>query len=199
MPKSLDEIERFLTGHGYPCRRLDGMHLATHLPTSSYRNGAGCRSIEVHISLEPEAGCLVIDAPHAFELGQSQYKEATLACLNAASAHTPLVKAHLDPTQGDVRFRVDCLLLGDDRDQEGLLRALVLIPKAADRWHPQIVSAMEKGRFDQGVPPTAPCDAQLLSLARRAGGVNRLAALVRMNQAKRADPDPGASVDPSSN
>lgn len=201
MPNSLDDLERFLKGHGYPCSRLRGTILATHLPTSSYRNNAGGRSIEVHLSLEAEAGCLVIDAPQAFDLGKSPHKEATLACLNAASAQTPLVKAHLDPANGDVRFRVDCMLVGNDLDEQGLIRALSLIPKAADRWHPEIRSAMEKGCFSQNVPKNSPGDADFLSLARRAGGVNRLAALLRMNQGRRADPNSGSDtpVDPSSN
>lgn len=141
VPKSLNDLERFLTGRGYACRRLRETMVAAELPTTAYTNGAGGRSITVHLSLDADHGMLVIDTPGAFLLGETEHREATLACPNAAAATTAFVKPHLDPGAGDVRFRVDCVLGKDGLDDESLLRMLALIPQAADRWYAPIKSA----------------------------------------------------------
>lgn len=195
MPKSLNDLERFLSGRGYPCRRVRPAILAAELPTTAYTNDAGGRSIMVQFSLEPEHGMLVIDTPGAFVLGEADHRDATLACLNAAAAATAFVKPHLDPNAGDVRFRVDCPLGKEGLDDESLLRMLALIPQAADRWYAPIKSAVEQGSFDPTKEPPRSDEARLRSLARRAGGVNRVAALVRMNRRHRSGPgtDPAAN------
>lgn len=195
MPKSLNDLERFLSGRGYVCRRVRESLLAADLPTTAYTNGEGGRSIKVHLSLDAEHGMLVIDTPGAFTLGEPDHREATLNCLNAAAAKTAFVKPHLDPLAGDVRFRVDCVLGKEGLDTESVLRMLALIPQTADRWYAPIKTAVEQGSFEPGAAAPPIEDARLHSLARRAGGINRVAALLRMN--RRAGPGPG--VDPSTN
>jgi hypothetical protein len=193
--KSLNDLEKFLTGRGYACRRVRDTMLTAELPTAAYTNGDGGRTITVHLSLDPEHGMLVIDTPGAFVLGEPDHREATLSCLNAAAAKTAFVKPLLDPNAGDVRFRVDCILGKEGLDTESVLRMLSLIPQTADRWYAPIKTAVEQGSFEPGenAPPLE--DARLRSLARRAGGINRVAALVRMN--RRSDPGRGAA--PSAN
>jgi len=195
VPKSLNDLERFLTGRGYPCRRVRESLLAAELPTTAYTNGDGGHSIKVHLSLDPEHGMLVIDTPGAFTLGKPDHKEATLACLNAAAAKTAFVRPHLDPNVGDVRFRVDCVLGKEGLDDESLLRMLSLIPQTADRWYAPIKTAVEQGSFEPGEDAAPLEEARLRSLARRGGGINRVAALLRMN--RRDNPERGA--DPSVN
>jgi hypothetical protein len=97
-PLSLEEIERCLCGHGYPCRTIAAETLATELPTEEYVNREGGRSLLVHVSLAEAGGMLVIDAPAAFDLDSSPHREAALACLQAASARTAVVKLHLEPS-----------------------------------------------------------------------------------------------------
>jgi hypothetical protein len=193
--KSLNDLEKFLTGRGYACRRVRETMLTAELPTAAYTNGDGGRTIKVHLSLDPEHGMLVIDTPGAFVLGEAEHRDATLACLNAAAAKTAFVKPHLDPNAGDVRFRVDCVLGNEGLDDESLLRMLALIPQTADRWYAPIKSAVERGSFE--IPEDSPVseEARLRSLARRAGGINRIAALVRINRR----PPPGSPTDPSVN
>lgn len=195
MQKSLNDLERFLTGRGYPCRRVRETTLAAELPTTAYTNGQGGRSIKVHLSLDPEHGALVIDTPGAFLLGETKHKEATLDCLNAAAAKTAFVKPHIDPLAGDVRFRVDCVVGNEGLADDALLQMLTLIPQTVDRWYSPIKNAVEKGSFDLAEAAIRPDEDHLRSLVRRAGGVNRVAALLRINRRNR----PGQEIDPSAN
>ena len=195
MQKSLNDLERFLTGRGYACQRFRETTLAAELPTTAYTNGQGGRSIKVHLSLDPEHGVLVIDTPGAFLLGETKHKEATLDCLNAAAAKTAFVKPHIDPVAGDVRFRVDCMVGKEGLDDDDLLQMLTLIPQVVDRWCSPIKNAVEEGSFDLAESVTLPDEDRLRSLIRRAGGVNRVAALLRISRRDR----PGQEIDPSAN
>ena len=195
MQKSLNDLQRFLTGRGYACRRVRETMLAAELPTEAYTNGQGGRSIKVHFSLDPDRGLLVIDTPGAFVLGEAKHKEATLDCLNAAAAKTAFVKPLFDPFAGDVRFRVDCVVGKEGLDDDAFLQMLTSIPQAADRWYSPIKNAVEKGCFDLAAAASHSDEDRLRSVARRAGGVNRVAALVRISRRNR----PGEGIDPSAN
>lgn len=194
-PPSLEEIERCLRGHGYPCRTIAGETVATELPTEVYVNRDGGRALMVHVSLAEAGGMLVIDAPAAFDLDRSPHREAALACLQAASARTAVVKVYLDPVHGDIRFRIDCLLGEQGLTAAHMLRLFTLVAAAADRWHPEIRAAIDEGVVTAGPYSVAVEKQKLRSLARRAGGVNRLEALFRMQEQRR--PEQGA--EPSSN
>lgn len=189
-PLSLDEIERCLRAHGYPCRTIAGETVATEFPTEEYVNRDGGRSLLVHVSLAEAGGMLVIDAPAAFDLDRSPHREAALACLQAASARTAIVKVHLDPVHGDIRFRADCLIGEQGLAAADMLRLFALVATAADRWHPEIRAALDEGAVTAGPCPVAVEKQKLRSLARRAGGVNRLEALFRIQEQRR--PEQGA-------
>lgn len=180
MTRTLDELESLLKEKGYPCRRIFDLCVMTELPTKAYTNAKGAHSIEVHLAFDTKHGCLTLDTPWAFDSRKASHKEAMLACLLSASAKSPLVKTQLDPADGEVRLRVDCCCGSDGVEPENVIRMLSLIPEFADRWYPHIKNAMEKGTFDPaGKRPTEE-EERLESIARRAGGVNRLKALLWM-------------------
>ena len=177
MARTLDDLERLLTDSGYRCQRIHDVCVATELPTRAYTNHAGGRSIIVHLAIDERHGCLTMDTPWAFDSRRAAHKEAMLACLLAASGRAPLVKTQLDPEAGEVRLRVDCRLGADGVTGDEVLSMLSLIPAFADRWYPHIKDAMEKGRFDAAGAQLSAEDERLESIARRSGGVNRVAAL----------------------
>jgi len=180
MAKTLDELKTLLEARGFPCRKIFDLCVLADLPTQSYTNSKGAKSIEVQLAFDEQNGCLTIDTPWAFDSKQAAHKEAMLTCLLSASAKTPLVKTQLDPTAGEVRLRVDCCCGSDGVEAESVVRMLSLIPAFADRWYPHIKNAMEKGSFDPAGGGAAPAESRLESIARRAGGINRLEALLRM-------------------
>ena len=186
MAKSLDEIALILKAHGYPCRREAEACVKTEIPTRAYKNVAGARSITVHLAFDEANGCLTVDAPWAFDSNKAAHKEAMYACLMAASAETPLVKTQLHPADGEVRLRVDHFAGREGVPAEGVLRSLSLIPVFADRWYPLVRDAMEKGRFDQSKLTKAEAATsgdgpreRLAAGIARAGGINRVRALLR--------------------
>lgn len=197
MTKTLVELERLLTARGYPCRRVHDVCVITQLPTKAYTNRSGDRSLDVQLAFDERNGCLTMDTPWAFDSRQAEHKEAMLACLLAASGRSPLVKTQLDPEDGEVRLRVDCRLGSDGVDGDEVLSMLALLPAFADRWYPHIKDAMEKGHFDAAGPQRGPHDERLEAVARRAGGVNRIAALLRLRKA--ADGSGPAGPDASRN
>jgi len=178
MARTLDELETLLTQSGYPCRRIDDRCVMTEMPTTSYTNARGRQSIRVHLAFDTKNRCLTLDTPWAFDSRNAPHREAMLACLLFASAKSPLVKTQLDPTIGEIRLRVDCLCGTEGIEREEVLRMLSLIPECADRWYPHIKNAMEKGTFDFAGGKASAEQARLESIARRAGGINRLATLL---------------------
>jgi hypothetical protein len=198
MAKTLDDLEQLLTARGYPCKRIFDVCVLTQLPTKAYTNlRTGTKSIDVQLAFDDKNNCLTMDTPWAFDCKQAAHKEAMLACLLAASGKSPLVKTQLDPDKGEVRLRVDCRLGADGVNSDDLITMLSLIPAFADRWYPHIKDAMDEGFFDAAGSQRTANDSKLESLARRCGGVNRLAALLR--QRNRGDRPGPAAGDPSPN
>jgi hypothetical protein len=64
----------------------------------------------------------------------------------------------------------------------------------ADRWYPHIKDAMEKGDFDPSKPaksePESP-RTSLVAVCERAGGINRVKALLRIRSRDRRDDGTG--------
>lgn len=178
MARTLAELESLLKDKGFPCRRIFDLCVMTELPTKAYTNAKGDRSIEIHLAFDKTHGCLTLDTPWAFDSKKASHKEAMLACLLSASAKSPLVKTQLDPTDGEVRLRVDCCCGSDGVEPENVLRLLSLIPEFADRWYPHIKTAMEKGTFDPAGGRPAADESRLKSIARRAGGIEALEKLI---------------------
>jgi len=182
MAKTLDDIALILTAHGYPCVRDHDSCVKTEIPTLAYKNMAGTKSITVQLSFDAANGCLTLAAPWAFDSRKTSHKEAMYACLMAAAAETPLVKTQLHPSDGEVRLRVDHFAGTEGVPAEGVLRSLSLIPKFADRWYPHVKDAMEQGKFDASKPAKPADDGPADGLAariKRAGGINRVRALLR--------------------
>jgi len=193
MASTLDDLEAILASKGYPCRRVYDVCVVTRMPTAAYMNSAGARTIDVQLAFDRENDCLTIDTPWAFDSRRAAHKEAMLTCLLAASAKSPLVKTQLDPDDGEVRLRVDCRCGSDGVATDDVVQMLSLIPRFADRWYPHIKSAMEKGSFDPGGGQPSAAAGRLEAIAKRAGGVNRLAALLRMRYGDQGNGGPKPS------
>jgi len=197
MAKTIEDVERLLTARGFPCTRVPERGVLTQFPTEAYVNLAGKKAIDVEIAIDEANACLTMDTPWAFDSRQAAHTEAMLACLLAASGQSPLVKTQLDPKHGEVRLRVDCPLGAEGVGGEDMLMLLSLLPAFADRWYPHIKSAMEKGDFDLSGARRSDNDDRLGALAKRAGGINRLEVLLRLN--RRRPPSGPPSTDPSAN
>lgn len=163
MQKTIDDLQALLTGNGYHCKRLLDVIVATKVPTTNYKNAAGEKNLEILLAFDKAADCVAVEIQHAFDLGKAAHREATLACLMAASARTPLLRPALDPADGEIRLRVDCTCGSDGARDEDVLRAVALLPSFADAWYEQITTAMEKGKFDATKVAT-------IDLSRMAGG-----------------------------
>lgn len=148
MQKTIDDLQTLLTGNGYHCKRLLDVIVATKVATTTYKNAAGEKNLEILLAFDVAADCVAVEIQHAFDLQKAAHREATLACLMAASARTPLLRPALDPADGEIRLRIDCTCGADGARDEDVLRAVALLPSFADAWYEQITAAMEKGKFD---------------------------------------------------
>ena len=139
--------------------------VATKVATKSYKNSAGEQNLEIYLAFDQANDCIAVEILHAFDLRKAAHKEATLACLMTASARTPLLRPALDPTDGEIRLRIDCTCGADGARDEDVLRALAILPSFADAWYEQITTAMEKGKFD-------PTQVATLNVARMSAAPN---------------------------
>ena len=154
MLKTIDHVEGLLTNHGYTTTRMLDLIVATTVPTKTYTNTAGEKAIELVITFDKSSDCLVVAALRAFDLRKTVHKEATLACLLAATARAPFLCPSLDPVDGEIRLRIDCPCGTRGARDGDLLKAVTVLPWFADIVSPQILAAMEKGSFDPNqVPP----------------------------------------------
>jgi hypothetical protein len=147
MAKTIAELESLLTSHGYTCERMLDAIVATKVPTKVYKSPAGEQAIEILVTIDKPNDCVAVEILKAFDLGEAEHREAMLRCLMTATARTPLLRPALEP-EGDIRLRIDCTLGRDGARDEDVLRAVALLPSFADAWYPQIVAAMQKGKFD---------------------------------------------------
>lgn len=148
MAKSIDDLETLLSSRGYTCERLLDVILAAELATTTYKNPSGEKSLQILLTFDRPNDCVAVEILRAFDLRDTQYKEATLACLLAATARTPLLRPSLDPSDGEIRLRIDCVCDADGARDADVLRAVALLPSFVELWYPQLAAAMEVGTFD---------------------------------------------------
>ena len=148
MPKTIDDLHALLTGHGYICERPLDMIVATTITTQVYKSPAGEKALEILLTFDNANACVAIEILHAFDLKKAAHREATLACLMAASFRTPLLRPSLDPADGEIRMRIDCPCGADGARDRDVLTALALLPSFVEAWYPQVAAAMQKGKFD---------------------------------------------------
>lgn len=79
----------------------------------------------------------------------------------------------LDTPRALVRLRVDCRC-GAGVEPDNVLQMLSLIPECADRWHPFIAGRTDKSAHAHSGGKASAELRRLESIARRAGGINRL-------------------------
>lgn len=148
MAKTLDDLQTLLTGHGYACEQMLDVILATRLETKTYKNPAGENTLEILLTFDKLNDCVAVEVLRAFDLKAAKHREATLACLMAASFRTPLLRPSLDPADGEIRLRVDCQCGDQGASDRHVLTAIELLRSFVEAWHPQVDSAMQKGKFD---------------------------------------------------
>jgi len=148
MAKTLDDLQTLLTGHGYACEQMLDVILATRLETKTYKNPAGENTLEILLTFDKPNDCVAVEVLRAFDLTAAKHREATLACLMAASFRTPLLRPSLDPADGEIRLRVDCQCGDQGASDRHVLTALELLRSFVEAWHPQVDAAMQKGKFD---------------------------------------------------
>jgi hypothetical protein len=148
MAKTLDDLQNLLTGHGYTCEPMLGLILATRVETKTYKNPSGENTLDILLTLDKPNDCVVVEVLRAFDLKATKHREATLACLMAASFRTPLLRPSLDPADGEIRLRIDCPCGDDGARDRDVLTALALLPSFVEAWYPQVAAAMQKGKFD---------------------------------------------------
>jgi hypothetical protein len=148
MLRNIDQVEGLLKTNGYSTTRLLDFIVATTVSTKTYTNNTGDKAIEILITFDKGGDCLAVEVLRAFDLRKTVHKEATLACLLTATARAPLLRPSLDPTDGEIRLRIDCPCGTRGARDGDLLKALSLLPWFADNISPHISAAMEKGSFD---------------------------------------------------
>ena len=147
MAKTIDELHALLADHGYACKRMYDVIVATRVPTQIYKDPAGDSSLEILVTVDQPNDCVAVEILKAFSLGKAAHPEAFLRCLMTAVAHTPRLRPALEP-EGDIRLRIDCTCDEDGARESDVLRAVALLPAFADAWYPQLVAAMHEGTFD---------------------------------------------------
>lgn len=197
MAPTIAELEQVFRGRGFNCRRMGDDVLSINIPTKAYRNANGKRHIDVCVRFDAQHNCLVMESRCAFDTRQTAHKQAVIDCVLEAASLTPLIRPQHDHRQGAVTLRVDTLVGTEGISSDNAVRLLATIPAFADGWYPQITSAMLNGTYDL----TKPCehavrDHHLAEIARRAGGVNRLRALLAIQKRTqhRRGPDIGPSI-----
>ena len=148
MLRNLEQVEGLPKAICYTTTRLLDVIVATTVGTKTYTNNSGEKAVEIMITFDRGGDCLAVEVLRAFDLRKTVHKEATLACLLTATAKAPLLRASLDPADGEIRLRVDCPCSVHGARDGDLLKAVSLLPWFADNISPHISAAMEKGSFD---------------------------------------------------
>lgn len=196
MANTIDDIQRLITAKGLHVERLPDA-LSAYLPTKAYKDPDGRCQLKVRIHVDTQKNCLVIDAPWAFDSRKAVHKEAMLSCLLGEVGKSSLVRPQYDAEAGEVRLRVDGLL---DGHLEGgvspgnVVTMLQALPAFADSVYLQLSAVMRADSVEPSPQPSR--EQRLADIARRAGGVNRLAALFRMQERLRKE---GGGEGPSRN
>ena len=152
MPKTLDDIQTLLTRRGYACKRLVDVIVATTVTTTIFKNPDGLNALEIVITIDHPNHCVAIEVLRAFELRESDHKEAALACLMTAAGRTPLLRPTLEP-EGTVGLRVDCTCGRNGAREGDVLQALALLESWVEIWFPQVSTAMTNGVFNASEVP----------------------------------------------
>jgi len=199
MLKTLDDIQALLDSHGYACERKLDVIVATRVPTKVYKSPAGDDFLDIYLTFDTSAYCVAVESLRTFDIKNTRFKQEALSCLMIAAARTPLVRTTLDPVDGCVAIRIDCMFGVNGARDTDVLRAVAILPAFVDSWGAEIAAAIAEGRFDpnavkqmqmpkvQGLTAAArdrvSPDSKAAALSQRpGGGVNRLRALMTFHQ-----------------
>lgn len=178
---TIARLQSLLVGKGYDIKRLTDTLLVMPVMTVAYRNPTGQPTAAFFFTTDRAESLLTVDIPWAFDGSKALHKDALHRCLLVAAGKVPLVKAQLDPDDGEVRLRVDLPLGRDGLRDDDVLRGIHVLKTCVEDWHAPLTKAMTAGAFeppaDQLTTGVKAMAAPLMEIARRAGGVNRLKAL----------------------
>jgi len=153
MAKTLDDLQNLLSNHGYTCEQKLDVILMTRVRTNTYKDPTGSNTLDILLSFDRPNDCVAVEVLRAFDLRAAEHREATLACLMAASFRTALLRPSLDTTDDEIRLRIDCPCGEEGARDADVLRALALLPSFVEAWYPQVISAMESGEFEPNEVP----------------------------------------------
>jgi len=183
--QTIARLEVLLAERGYATRRLDATALVVPVKTESYKSLGGLQAAMICLHVNSEDRCLELALPWAFDATGAVQKDAVHHFLFEAMRAVPLVKALLDPNDGEVRLRVALPLGPDGVRDDDVLRGIQLLRTCVERWHQPITAVIESGTLDEP-PPTVrqavSTSERLEGIARRAGGVNRLRVLLQFHR-----------------
>ena len=153
MAKTIDELQSLLTGRGYTCQRISETMLRTQLATKTYRNPEGTNALQILMSFDKPNDCVAVEIIHMFELRDTEYPDAILACLLVAIFFAPRVRPAFDARIREIGVRIDSPFDEDGVRDEDILQSLVLLSVFADGCYPEVRAAMRKGTFDHNEVP----------------------------------------------
>ena len=178
---TIARLQALLVDNGYDIQRLTDTLLVMPVTTTAYRNPKGRATAAFFFTTDRAESLLTVDVPWAFDGSKALHKDALHRCLLVAAGKVPLVKAQLDPDDGEVRLRVDLPLGKDGLRDDDVLRGIQELKVCIEQWHAPLMSAMTAGAFEPPPRPpiitTTSATAPLMDIARRAGGINRLKVL----------------------
>lgn len=178
---TIARLQSLLVEKGYDIKRLTDTLLVMPVMTVAYRNPTGQPTAAFFFTTDRAESLLTVDIPWAFDGSKALHKDALHRCLLVAAGKVPLVKAQLDPDNGEVRLRVDLPLGRDGLRDDDVLRGIHVLKTCVEDWHEPLTMAMTAGAFEPPADQLTTCvktmAAPLMEIARRAGGVNRLKAL----------------------
>lgn len=152
MAKTLDDLQKLLSRHGFPCERMVDAIVATTVETTVYKNPEGANSLQILLTIDRLNNSVAVEVLRAFDLGDSAHKEAALVCLLTATGRTALLQSSLEP-EGSVRLRIDCSLGKNGARAGEVLAAVTLLQLFVDAWYPQMTAAMAMGKFEANQVP----------------------------------------------
>lgn len=129
---TVTELKERLAAADIHASQLDETHLGTLIPTTSYQNDDGKNTLAVVIELIADGSILRLSCPSAFTV--SADGDAIPFRLMAEQAKMPFVAFEYDPSDGEVRPRIEIPAATTTSDSgENLLILLKVLSVAVDK------------------------------------------------------------------
>ena len=107
-------------------------------------------AVQICVALEEDGELIKVFAPWAYIAEKRQ--EPVLQILNEINWKRKLVKASLDPEDGEVRFELDIPIEESEFDVSQLLRAMAAVQSTIDDYHHRIRAALKEAEINDSKP-----------------------------------------------